>query len=134
MEIKRTSSGDELFYARSRIAVACRAKNIDAIDTPYTAIKDLEGLDREAKVAESAGMTGKAAIHPCQVNSINEAFTPSKEEIDYAARLVDTNCEMSLKGNAVFVFDGKMVDAPVVKRAEKVLAKAKLAGLFRPEE
>ena len=134
MEVKRTTSGDELYFARNRIAVACRAGNIDAIDTPYTAIKDLEGLSRDAKMAILAGMTGKAAIHPCQVSIINESFAPSEEEIAYAVKLVNANKEMILKGKAVFVFDGKMIDAPIIKRAYRVIAKAKLAGLLKTEE
>ena len=134
MQLKRTTSGKELSFARSRIAVSCRASKIDAIDTPYTAVNDFDGLGHDASEAVFAGMTGKAAIHPGQIDKINELFSPSGEEIEYAERLVKKDREMRLQGKAVFVMDGKMVDAPVIKRAEKVLNKAELAGLYKASE
>ncbi len=127
--IKRTLQGNELLYARSHLAMVCKSAGIDAIDTPFGDVGDQEGLEYDATQARSLGLTGKAAIHPRQVGTINRTFSPSPEEVIYAGKVVAAVKEAEKAGNGVFALDGKMVDAPVAARAEKVLRQAKLAGI-----
>lgn len=129
--IKRTKEGEEIFYARSKVAAACRAHKIDAIDTPFADMNDCEGFARDIQTAKSLGMTGKAAINPRQVDRIHDIFAPSKEEINYAQRVILAMEEAKKEGKGVFSLDGKMVDAPIISRAENVLKKARLAGIVK---
>lgn len=129
--IKRTREGEELFYARSKVAAACRAHKIDAIDTPFADMEDCEGFVNDIHRAKSLGMTGKAAINPRQVDTIHEIFAPSEEEINYAQRVIRAMEEAKKESKGVFALDGKMVDAPIIARAENVIKKARLAGLIK---
>jgi citrate lyase subunit beta/citryl-CoA lyase len=129
MGIKRTKEGNEIFYARNKIAVACKAAKVNCIDTPFTDVNDEKGLINDTKLAKSLGVTGKAAINPRQVDAINNVFAPSKEEITYAKRVLKGVEEAEKEGKGVFAIDGKMVDAPVINRAKTVIEIAKLLGL-----
>ena len=130
LEVVRTKEGNEIFYARNRIITACKAYKIDAIDTPFTDTNDTEGLVKDTLFAKSIGMNAKSAIHPNQVESINKLFTPTSKEIDYAQRVLIARDEAFKKGLGVFSLDGKMVDKPVIERAEKVIEKAKKFGVL----
>ena len=129
--IKRTKAGDEIYYARSRVASASKACNIDAIDTPFTDIDDTEGLLDDVKKAKSIGMTGKAAINPRQIDIIHDVFAPSEDEIKYAIRVKEAYDKAKAEGKGVFSLDGKMVDAPVINRANKILDRAYSAGIIK---
>ncbi|MGB9976785.1 HpcH/HpaI aldolase/citrate lyase family protein [Thermovenabulum sp.] len=131
MEIKRTKEGEEIFYARSRIVFACKALKVDAIDTPFTDINDFEGLKRDCQRAKLIGMTGKAAVNPRQIDIINEVFSTSIEDIEWAKRVIAAYNEAQREGKGVFSLDGKMVDAPLFVRAKNVLEKAKAIGLIK---
>ncbi len=122
LNIKRTLTGTEILYARSIIALTANAYNLAAIDTPYTAKDDEEGLLIDAKNAKNLGFTAKALIHPNQVEIINQVFAPSLAEIAEAKRIVKKS-EETTKG--AFSLDGKMIDLPVIEKAKKVLEKAK---------
>ncbi len=124
MEVTRTKEGREIEYARSRVAYACKAYQIDAIDTPFTDVNDNDGLARDAQNALSLGMNAKSAIHPNQIDCINDTFLPSKKLIDWAKRVDALAKENLAKGIGVFSLDGKMVDKPVIERANKILKKA----------
>lgn len=128
--IKRTKEGKEIFYARSKVATACRALGVDAIDTPFTDLDDMEAFIKDIKKAKSIGMTGKAAINPRQIDTIHDVFAPSEEEIKYAQRVLEKMEEAKRDGLGVFSLDGKMVDAPIINRAKTTIEKAKLAGLI----
>ena len=130
LEVVRTKEGNEIFYARNRIITACKAYKIDAIDTPFTDTNDNEGLVKDTLFAKSIGMNAKSAIHPNQVETINKLFTPTQKEIDYANRVLIARDEAFKKGLGVFSLDGKMVDKPVIERAEKVIEKAKKFGVL----
>ena len=130
LEVTRTKEGVEIFYARNRIVTACKAYKIDAIDTPFTDTTDNEGLTKDTRFAKSIGMNAKSAIHPNQIETINQIFTPTTKEVDYAKRVLMTRDEAFAKGLGVFSLDGKMVDKPVIERAEKVLEKAKKFGVL----
>ncbi|MBN2604462.1 MAG: CoA ester lyase [Bacilli bacterium] len=126
MGIERTLEAKELLYPRSHIAVVCKAYNIEAIDTPYTAKDDETGLEQDAIAAKQLGFTAKALIHPNQVDAINRIFAPSPEEILQAKRIIKKS-EESQKG--AFSLDGKMIDLPIIEKAKKVLEKAQKYGL-----
>lgn len=129
--IKRTKIGEEIFYARCRIATACRAAGVNAIDTPFTDINDMEGLIKDTEKAKSLGYTGKAVINPRQIDSIHKVFTPDSKEIKYALRVLEAREEALGNGLGVFSLDGKMVDAPVINRAVKVIELAKLLNIIK---
>lgn len=111
-------------YARVMCAVAAAAAGVEAIDTVYTDIADLEGLRRECEDAVQMGFTGKISIHPSQIPVINAAFAPSPEEIEEARALVAAFAEASRRGVYAFTFRGRMVDAPHLHRARKILGRA----------
>lgn len=121
MGIERTEGGEEIYVARCVFAMACHSAGIEAYDTPFTNIKDLEALKRDAVAAKAVGMTGKAAIHPSHLETINGVFMPSPEEIRQALEILRENEIAKRNGKGSFSLDGKMVDSPVVSRAEKVL-------------
>ena len=111
-------------YARVMCAVAAAAAGVDALDTVYTEIADLAGLRRECEDAVAMGFTGKISIHPNQVPVINDVFTPAKEALEEARELVAAFEESARRGVYAFTFRGRMVDAPHLARARKLLARA----------
>ncbi len=123
----RTPAGLEVFYARSAVITFAAAYNLQAIDMVYTDYNDVEGLQRESQQAAQMGYAGKQAIHPNQVAPIQAAFTPPAEAIAQAQRVVAAFAGHQASGTGAFALDGKMVDAPILKAAEQVLAKAKAA-------
>ncbi|MFQ5894288.1 MAG: HpcH/HpaI aldolase/citrate lyase family protein [Nitrospinota bacterium] len=112
----------ELFYARSRIAVAARAAGLEApLDSVFFDLEDEEGLLASACVAKGLGFQGKYCIHPKQVKPVNRVFTPTLEEVAAARRVAEAFREAEARGEASVVVDGRMVDYPVVDRAKKTL-------------
>jgi citrate lyase subunit beta / citryl-CoA lyase len=128
--IKRTKDGEEIFYARNKVATACRALKVDSIDTPFTDTNDYEGLTCDTAKAKSIGMTGKAAINPRQIDTIHSVLAPSEAEINHAQRIIRAMEEAKKEGKGVFSLDGKMVDAPIINRALNTVELARLLGLI----
>ncbi|MDQ7093890.1 CoA ester lyase [Desulfosporosinus sp. PR] len=128
--IKRTKEGEEIFYARSRVATICKALKVDAIDTPFTDTNDCEGLALDTAKAKSLGMTGKAAINPRQIEVIHSVFAPTEADLRYALRVLAAKNEAEKEGKGVFSLDGKMVDAPVINRAITTLELGQRLGLI----
>ena len=129
MMIERTESGDEVAYARSAVCIAARAAGVPAIDTPFVRFRDEDGLRRDCASARRFGFKGKFAIHPAQVDAINDGFGPPPSEVTWAARIVEAFDEAEQAGTGAVSVDGSMVDAPVVKRARGILD---LAARTRP--
>lgn len=129
MLFKRTAGGEEILFARSLLVTAARAYKIDAIDTPYTNIDSLYGLNTDSAKAKSFGLNAKAAIHPNQIPIINRIFSPSKEEIIYAKKVLEKALIAKEKGLGAFNYQNKMIDKPILLRAEETLKKAKLWNL-----
>jgi citrate lyase subunit beta/citryl-CoA lyase len=121
LNIDRTKQGHEIEYTRSHIAMVCHAYQIEAIDTPWIHKDDEDGLYRDTHHAKSLGFTAKSCIHPNHVSTINTVFTPSKKDILQAKRIVQKASE---HGKGAFSLDGKMVDAPIIEKAKKLLKKA----------
>lgn len=131
MGIRRSKSNKEIEYARYVIATIARAYRIDAIDTPYTDIDDFEGLARDTAFAKSLGFSGRLAINPRQVETLHEVFSPVKEDIEEALAILQEADEAKKRGLGVFSYKGKMVDLPVIKRAENTIMSAKRWRLIR---
>ncbi len=123
---ERTKEGRESFYARSMIVNAAKAVKIAAIDTVFSDVNDMEGLRESVLEAKSLGFEGKGCIHPRQIKVVHEAFAPSEEEIEKAKKIVDAFNAAKAKGLGVVSLGSKMIDPPVVKRAERILELAKL--------
>jgi citrate lyase subunit beta/citryl-CoA lyase len=129
MEIERTKGGEELFNARTRVLWAARAAGIQAIDTIFADVNDMEGLRRETELIKRLGYTGKSLVNPRQIDVVHEVFAPKQEEIDYALQVIDAIKRARLMGTGVISLGGRMIDAPVVKRAVRVLRTAHAHGL-----
>jgi citrate lyase subunit beta / citryl-CoA lyase len=95
---------------------------VDAFDGVWPDITDLGGARRDALLARRLGMTGKSLFHPSQIDVINETFTPSPAEIDYARRVVDAFDEARARGDGAVAFGGQLLDLPIVERARRSLA------------
>jgi citrate lyase subunit beta/citryl-CoA lyase len=126
MGIEMTVGGTELFYARSRISIACRAAGISPpIDTPFMIdLNDIDALVSDAKRAKELGFQGKLVIHPKQIEPCNRIFSPTSEEIAKAEKIVQAFEEAEAAGMAAIQLEGKFIDYPVVKRSRDILALA----------
>lgn len=121
MNIVYTPDGAGIDFARKRIIMAAKASHIDVIDTVFPDVNDEEGLRRETEYAKKIGFTGKAVINPRQIEIIHDVYTPTEEEVRKAYRIVKEFKINSAAGIGVFAIDGKMIDAPIVTRAEYIL-------------
>jgi len=124
MGIIYSKDGIGVDYARRRIVMAAKAFKIDALDTVFADLEDEDGLRQETEYAKKIGFTGKAVINPRQIQVIHEVFNPGAEEIRKAIRIVKEYRLNREKGLGVFALDGKMVDAPIVARAQRILSLA----------
>lgn len=108
-------------YARSKVAIDARAAGVYAIDSIWQKVDDIEGLVKDAMIGKKLGYKGKSIIHPNQIEPVHNIFKPSKEEIEWAKKVVET-LELSMKeGRGAAKLDGKMIDAVHYKRAKAIL-------------
>jgi citrate lyase subunit beta/citryl-CoA lyase len=122
MGVQRTDSGEEVHFPRAMVAIAARAAGVASLDRPYVAFRNPEGLRQDAQVARQLGYNGKFAIHPSQIDIINEIFSPRPEDVEYARQVVAAWKEAEAAGRGSLDLNGRMVDVPVVKRAQNLLA------------
>ncbi|HEQ0254968.1 TPA: citrate (pro-3S)-lyase subunit beta [Streptococcus pyogenes] len=134
MKTHRYPDGQELFFARSMILHAARAAGIAAIDTVYSDVNNTEGFQNEVRMIKQLGFDGKSVINPRQIPLVNEIYTPTKKEIDHAKQVIWAIREAESKGSGVISLNGKMVDKPIVERAERVIALATAAGVLSEED
>jgi len=127
---ERTREGKELFWARSMIVMGAKAAGIQASDTVFSDINDMDGLIQETRFAKSLGFDGKGLIHPSQIEPVHMVFSPTKEEIEYARKVVDALREAEEKGLGVIALGRKMIDRPVAERAKRILKLAEELGLL----
>ena len=125
----RSKQGVEILYARGRIVMAARAAGVEVYDTPFTDVNDAEGMAEDARLARALGFSGKAVISPRHVEAVNAAFTPTEDEIIYAREVMLAIAEAQQQGRGAISLRGKMVDKPIVDRAQRVLATAQQLGL-----
>lgn len=123
-EIIRSPEGQEIRYARMKLAMDARARKIDIIDTPFTGIHDLEGLRWDAECSRDMGFTGKTCIHPGHIDIINEVFSPSAAEVEDARGILKAYEQAVAEGKGACMYKNKMIDVPVAERAGKIVEKA----------
>ena len=131
LQCKRTKEGKEIEYARTRLVVAARAAGVDVYDTPFTDVNDDEGIVKDAEYAKALGFTGKSSISPRHVEVINTVFSPTAKEIDYAYEVLDAIELAKSMGKGAIALRGKMIDAPIVARAQQTIDAAIALGLGR---
>lgn len=124
----RTSAAWEVFYARSAVLTSASAFGLQAIDMVYVDFRDFAGLVEEALQGSQLGFAGKQVIHPDQVEPVQQAFTPDQQTIDRAMQLIQSFEQQQSAGKGVFSLDGKMVEAPMIRAAHGILARARAAG------
>jgi citrate lyase subunit beta/citryl-CoA lyase len=120
--------GDHLNYLYSRLVVAARAAGIQAIDGPYAAVKDEEGLRARARIARALGLDGKWTIHPGQIDVVNEVFSPTREEWERAEAMLAAYEEADRSGRGAAMFEGEMIDEANRKMAQRVAQSGRAAG------
>ena len=115
-ELRVPNEYKNLIYARSRLVHAGASVGVDVIDVPYLDLEDMDGMKKEAELVRDLGFTGKGSIHPKQINMLNEIFTPSKEEIIKAKRIVD---QFNESDTGLVVIDGKLIEKPVLREMQR---------------
>jgi citrate lyase subunit beta/citryl-CoA lyase len=130
---RRTDEGTESFFARSMVVNACRAAGIQPIDSVFSDVSDMEALARNVQKSKALGFDGMGCIHPRQIAVIHKNFAPDEAEIQKAQRIVDAFIKATEKGLGVVSLGSKMIDPPVVKRAETTLNLAISLGMIGPD-
>jgi citrate lyase subunit beta-like protein len=124
----RTEEGWEVFHARSEILIFCAAFGLQAIDMVNNNYRDLEPVKQEAIQGARIGFSGKQVIHPSQVEIVQSAFSPTREEVARAQKVVDLYSEQQRQGKGALGFEGRLIDMPVFRQAENILARARCSG------
>lgn len=119
-----TLEWEALAYARGRLAAASGAAGVELLDVPYLDVKDVEGLRESTRRAKALGFTGRACIHPSQVEPVNDVYTPTEAEIAFAQKVIQA---LETARGAAALLDGKLVERPVILAAQRVLARAGIA-------
>ena len=118
-ELRCENAWEPLLYARSRVVHAAAAVGIDAIDVPYLDLEDLDGMKKEAELARDLGFSGKGAIHPKQIPILNGVFTPDEAKVAQAHKILD---RFSAADTGLVVVDGKLIERPVLREMERIVA------------
>lgn len=120
-----------IYHARCHVVIAAKACGVAPIDCVHLAVKDEQAFREDAELGMRLGFEGKLCIHPRQVEITNTVYTPSQEQIDYALRVIEGYERAQTDGRGVFTLDGKMIDAPLVAVQQRVLERARRAGVQR---
>ena len=134
LKTQRTPGGDELRLARETIVVAARAAGIDALDTVYSNLNDMETFRKEVEFIKTLGFDGKSIINPRQIEVVNDVFAPQEKEIEKSRTILAAIKEAEKKGSGVIAVNGKMVDRPVVLRAQRTIDLAIASGILNEED
>ncbi|MCX6273545.1 MAG: aldolase/citrate lyase family protein [Bacteroidetes bacterium] len=118
---KRTAEGNETFFSRSKVVIACRAAGIQPIDSVFSDVADMEALKQNVLRSKAMGFDGMGCIHPRQIKVIHEGFSPDDQEINKSKKIVKAFYEATAKGLGVVSLGTKMIDPPVVKRAQRTI-------------
>lgn len=129
MKTDRSPEGHELHAARGMVVLAARAAGVSVHDTVYSDVNNDEGFISEAKFIKQLGFDGKSLIHPRQVELVHKVYTPSKKAIDKSYKIIKATEQAIAEGKGVFTVDGKMVDKPIIERAQHVLTLTKASGI-----
>jgi len=128
--VQRTLEGSESLYARTRLVNACKAAGVMAIDSVFSDVADIQGLQDAVGISKSLGFNGMGCIHPRQIRIIHEGYRPSEAEITAAQQIVKVYEKALADGKGVISLGSKMIDAPVVKRALRIVREAKETGML----
>ena len=128
---ERTKDGKEIFLARSMVVMAAAIAGVDAIDTVWADLEDEKGFEEEVKSSMNLGFSGKSCIHPSQVKIVHKIFTPSKADLEKSLEIVKAAETANINKGGVITVNGKMVDIPVIAKAEKVVRLARSAGMIK---
>jgi citrate lyase subunit beta/citryl-CoA lyase len=131
LKTNRSLEGIELLFGRSMVLLAARAAGIDAIDTVYSDVNNEEGFRKEVSLIKQLGFDGKSVINPRQIKPVHEIYTPSEKEIEKSLAIMDAIEEAHRKGSGVIALNGKMIDKPIVARAQHVLDLAQAVGALK---
>ena len=134
LKTQRTPEGSELLLARETIVVAARAAGIDALDTVYSNLNDMETFRNEVEAIKKLGFDGKSIINPRQIEVVNEVFAPKEKDIQKSLTILAAIKEAEKKGSGVIAVNGKMVDRPVVLRAQRTIDLAIASGILTKED
>jgi (S)-citramalyl-CoA lyase len=124
-ELRCPNTFESLIYARSRVVHASASAGLDVLDVPYLDLEDLQGMKKEAERVRDLGFTGKGSIHPKQIATLNEVFTPSKEKIARARSVIS---EFEAADTGLVVIDGKLVEKPVLREMYRIVSIADSLG------
>ncbi len=130
----RTRDGQELLFAKSQLLYAARAAGIQAIDNVFSDIHDEEGFRNDTRLGRILGYDGKSVIHPNHIPIVHEIYTPSEKEIEHAQNVIAAYQEALQKKSGVIAFNGKMIDGPIVTRAQRIIQYAVALGMIREEQ
>lgn len=131
---KRTIEGLEIFTARSMVINAAAVAGIQSIDTPFTDANDEQGLKKDTELAKQLGFKGKMVINPRQIEVIHSILNPTLQDIEWAKRVIKAIRQAEAEGSGVASLDGKMVDVPIVNRAERIIFLAQLLNMVGSEQ
>lgn len=126
----RTVRGYELDYSRARIVHAAAVAGKLAIDTVWPNIEDVEGFRAETEFIKNMGFSGRACVHPSQIPLVHEVFTPEMAEVEKSLRIVEAAKVANIEKGGAIKLDGKMIDIPLIDKAERVLKLARLSGMI----
>lgn len=129
LKTTRSQSGEELFLARTRMVVAARAAGIACYDAVHSDVNDEEGFIQQAQLAKRLGFDGKSLINPRQIDLLHHVYAPTEAEVEKSIAIVEAAADAEARGLGVVSLNGKMVDMPIIKRAERTLALAKSCGI-----
>jgi citrate lyase subunit beta/citryl-CoA lyase len=130
MEIHRTKTGEELLFARTQIVIAAKAAGVQAIDSVFSDVNDMDALRTETILIKRLGFTGKSLVNPRQIDVIHETFKPTVEEVSYALEVMEAIRHAREIGTGVVSLKGKMIDAPVVARAARIIREGMAFGML----
>lgn len=133
MKTKRFPDGMELLGARTQLIIAARAAGIACFDTVYSNVDNEEGFINEVKLIHQLGFDGKSVINPRQIAPVNAIYTPTDAEITKSINVVRAAREAAERGLGVISLNGKMIDKPIIERAERVIQLAKAAAVYKEE-
>ena len=134
LKTQRSPEGMELLLARQTIVVAARAAGIDALDTVYSNLNDMETFRKEVELIKQLGFDGKSIINPRQIEVVNEVFAPKEKDIQKSLTILAAIKEAETRGSGVIAVNGKMVDRPVVIRAQRTIDLAIASGIIKKED
>jgi citrate lyase subunit beta/citryl-CoA lyase len=129
LPLRREGEATDLIYARSSLVNAAAAAHVQSVDGVWPNFQDTEGLRKFALQARRLGFSGMSLIHPAQIDLVNEAFTPTAEELDYCRRVIQAFDDARARGEGAIAFGGQLLDMPIVDRARQTIALAEFLGV-----